>query len=155
MHVLETDIASRMTSFCCFSPCSFRRKQSHFPSHFPSKSKLSGHYRLHTMSVMVVYVLLTTLLAGSGQQAWASDTCPAEYQSCNWECPSLPERCPGDRDIADPCGCCTVCMRQAGEMCSTPKRPCDAGFELNCVNGRCKGMYNCIVKLVLIFLNDA
>eukprot|EP00057_Strongylocentrotus_purpuratus_P028310 XP_011682784.1 PREDICTED: uncharacterized protein LOC105446972 [Strongylocentrotus purpuratus] len=146
MHVLETDIASRMTSFCCFSPCSFRRKQSHFPSHFPSKSKLSGHYRLHTMSVMVVYVLLTTLLAGSGQQAWASDTCPAEYQSCNWECPNLPERCPGERNIADPCGCCTVCMRQAGEMCSTPKRPCDAGFELNCVNGRCKGKMNLQVR---------
>ncbi|XP_071796762.1 uncharacterized protein [Asterias amurensis] len=76
----------------------------------------------------------------------AKDTCPIDFRFCNWYCPGLPERCTGERLLPGPCGCCTVCMRQAGERCSLPREACDAVFQLTCVDGRCKGPMNVSIR---------
>ncbi|XP_071487054.1 uncharacterized protein [Diadema antillarum] len=105
-----------------------------------------GGGRVSVSMVMVLVCACFAHLFLTPPEVGASDSCPVEYRSCNWMCPSLPERCTGDRNFADPCGCCTVCMRQAGEMCSIPKRPCDAAFGLSCINGRCRGKMNLQVR---------
>ncbi|XP_072031240.1 uncharacterized protein [Amphiura filiformis] len=76
----------------------------------------------------------------------ALDTCPEEYRSCNWACPRLVEDCPGGRTSADPCGCCSVCLRETGEHCALPKQPCDTDFGLVCNHGRCRGRMNLQVR---------
>ncbi|XP_038073760.1 uncharacterized protein LOC119741895 [Patiria miniata] len=80
---------------------------------------------------------------GSGAQ---DASCPREFRGCNWYCPSLPERCIGERLLPDPCRCCTLCMKQTGERCSLPREACDAAFQLDCVEGRCKGPMNVQIR---------
>ncbi|XP_071963360.1 uncharacterized protein [Antedon mediterranea] len=68
------------------------------------------------------------------------NVCPAEYYTCNWMCPSMPDNCA--HAMEDPCGCCNICARQAGESCIVPHQACDAEFGLACINSTCSGKYN-------------
>ncbi|XP_044291217.1 CCN family member 2-like [Varanus komodoensis] len=55
-------------------------------------------------------------------------------QACTYpcECPSQPLQCPaGTSLLLDGCGCCKVCARQLGELCSLQK-PCDRHKGLYC-----------------------
>uniref|UniRef100_A0A8D0H0L8 CCN family member 3 n=1 Tax=Sphenodon punctatus TaxID=8508 RepID=A0A8D0H0L8_SPHPU len=48
------------------------------------------------------------------------------------QCPSQPLQCPaGISHVLDACGCCKVCARQLGELCSLQK-PCDHHKGLYC-----------------------
>ncbi|XP_033104024.1 uncharacterized protein LOC117106721 [Anneissia japonica] len=77
-----------------------------------------------------------------GELCFSSDVCPGEYYSCHWECPTLTDSCPGNRIISDPCACCNICAKQAGEPCLLPSQACDYSFGLFCINGTCSGKYN-------------
>uniref|UniRef100_A0A8C3EZA2 CCN family member 3 n=1 Tax=Chrysemys picta bellii TaxID=8478 RepID=A0A8C3EZA2_CHRPI len=49
-----------------------------------------------------------------------------------WFCPSQPLQCPvGTSHVWDTCGCCKVCARQLGELCSL-QTPCDPHKGLYC-----------------------
>ncbi|NWU70817.1 CTGF factor, partial [Pterocles burchelli] len=55
-------------------------------------------------------------------------------QACTYpcQCPSQPLQCPaGTSHVLDACGCCKVCARQLGELCS-PQKPCDHHKGLYC-----------------------
>ncbi|XP_042741165.1 CCN family member 2-like isoform X2 [Lagopus leucura] len=55
-------------------------------------------------------------------------------QGCTYpcQCPSQPLQCPaGTSHVLDACGCCKVCARQLGELCSLQK-PCDHHKGLYC-----------------------
>ncbi|XP_062996201.1 CCN family member 2-like [Elgaria multicarinata webbii] len=55
-------------------------------------------------------------------------------QACSYpcQCPSQVFQCPaGTSLLLDGCGCCKVCARQLGELCSLQK-PCDHHKELYC-----------------------
>ncbi|XP_050182183.1 CCN family member 2-like isoform X2 [Myiozetetes cayanensis] len=57
-----------------------------------------------------------------------------EAQACTFpcQCPSQPLQCPaGTSHVLDACGCCKVCARQLGELCSL-HRPCDHHKGLYC-----------------------
>ena len=57
-----------------------------------------------------------------------------EPQACTYpcQCPSQPLQCPaGTSHVLDACGCCKVCARQLGELCSLQK-PCDHHKGLYC-----------------------
>lgn len=57
-----------------------------------------------------------------------------EPQPCPYpcRCPSQPARCPaGTSHVLDACGCCKVCARQLGELCSL-RQPCDHHKGLYC-----------------------
>ncbi|KAM6314136.1 CCN family member 2-like [Podargus strigoides] len=57
-----------------------------------------------------------------------------EPQACTYpcQCPSQPLQCPaGTSHVLDACGCCKVCARQLGELCS-PQKPCDHHKGLYC-----------------------
>lgn len=57
-----------------------------------------------------------------------------EPQACTFpcQCPSQPLQCPaGTSYVWDACGCCKVCARQLGELCSL-HRPCDHHKGLYC-----------------------
>uniref|UniRef100_A0A8B9J3H1 CCN family member 3 n=1 Tax=Amazona collaria TaxID=241587 RepID=A0A8B9J3H1_9PSIT len=57
-----------------------------------------------------------------------------EPQPCPYpcQCPSQPVQCPaGTSHVLDACGCCRVCARQLGELCS-PQKPCDHHKGLYC-----------------------
>uniref|UniRef100_A0A7M4FK18 CCN family member 3 n=1 Tax=Crocodylus porosus TaxID=8502 RepID=A0A7M4FK18_CROPO len=57
-----------------------------------------------------------------------------ESQVCSYpcQCPSQPLQCPaGTSHVLDACGCCKVCARQLGELCSLQK-PCDHHKGLYC-----------------------
>uniref|UniRef100_A0A674J2I1 CCN family member 3 n=1 Tax=Terrapene triunguis TaxID=2587831 RepID=A0A674J2I1_9SAUR len=58
----------------------------------------------------------------------------AESQPCSYpcQCPSQPLQCPlGTSHVWDACGCCKVCARQLGELCSL-QTPCDHHKGLYC-----------------------
>uniref|UniRef100_A0A8C3SBF1 CCN family member 3 n=1 Tax=Chelydra serpentina TaxID=8475 RepID=A0A8C3SBF1_CHESE len=58
----------------------------------------------------------------------------AESQPCSYpcQCPSQPLQCPvGTSHMWDACGCCKVCARQLGELCSL-QTPCDRHKGLYC-----------------------
>lgn len=47
-------------------------------------------------------------------------------------CPSTPPQCaPGVSLVLDGCGCCRVCAKQMGELC-TERDVCDPHKGLNC-----------------------
>ncbi|OXB54037.1 hypothetical protein ASZ78_010319 [Callipepla squamata] len=55
-------------------------------------------------------------------------------QGCTYpcRCPSQPLQCPaGTSLVLDSCGCCKVCARQLGQLCS-PQKPCDHHKGLYC-----------------------
>lgn len=55
-------------------------------------------------------------------------------QACSYpcRCPSQPLQCPaGTSLLLDGCGCCKVCARQLGDLCSLQK-PCDHHKGLYC-----------------------
>uniref|UniRef100_K7FIF1 CCN family member 3 n=1 Tax=Pelodiscus sinensis TaxID=13735 RepID=K7FIF1_PELSI len=57
-----------------------------------------------------------------------------ESPACSYpcQCPSQPLQCPvGTSHVWDACGCCKVCARQLGELCSLQK-PCDHHKGLYC-----------------------
>uniref|UniRef100_A0A8C0GQL7 CCN family member 3 n=1 Tax=Chelonoidis abingdonii TaxID=106734 RepID=A0A8C0GQL7_CHEAB len=57
-----------------------------------------------------------------------------ESQLCSYpcQCPSQPLQCPvGTSHVWDACGCCKVCARQLGELCSL-QTPCDHHKGLHC-----------------------
>uniref|UniRef100_A0A8C3JSA1 CCN family member 3 n=1 Tax=Calidris pygmaea TaxID=425635 RepID=A0A8C3JSA1_9CHAR len=59
---------------------------------------------------------------------------PVDAQACRYpcQCPSQPLQCPaGTSHVLDACGCCKVCARQLGELCS-PQKPCDHHKGLYC-----------------------
>ncbi|KAJ8045791.1 Extracellular matrix protein FRAS1 [Holothuria leucospilota] len=99
------------------------------------------------LTIRRTYWILFIILFCQIKHSSCTDVCPLEYRLCStWYCPRLPQHCPGNRAGADPCGCCTVCLRQVGERCSVPKQPCDAQFGLYCRDGRCRGQHNLQIR---------
>lgn len=60
----------------------------------------------------------------------AAQECPSQCQ-----CPDVPPQCPpGDSLVLDACGCCRVCAKQLGELC-TERDVCDPHKGLYCDYG--------------------
>uniref|UniRef100_A0A7M4FKP3 CCN family member 3 n=1 Tax=Crocodylus porosus TaxID=8502 RepID=A0A7M4FKP3_CROPO len=91
-----------------------------------------GWRKIHTQSLLLIFPagwFLKITCTFSDSFAFQ-----VESQVCSYpcQCPSQPLQCPaGTSHVLDACGCCKVCARQLGELCSLQK-PCDHHKGLYC-----------------------
>ncbi|MCJ8749955.1 hypothetical protein PDJAM_G00193460 [Pangasius djambal] len=77
------------------------------------------------MSLRLIFALCFTFFSGT-----AAQECPSQCQ-----CPDVAPQCPpGDSLVLDACGCCRVCAKQLGELC-TERDVCDPHKGLYCDYG--------------------
>lgn len=77
--------------------------------------------KIHVLQMILSMCLCVSCAQAAGQEC--SSPC---------SCPSTPPQCPpGVSLVLDGCGCCRVCAKQMGELC-TERDPCDPHKGLYC-----------------------